>query len=89
MIRQDIQQIIIEKFNNFDQNNAEDIFLLIDVLTCPYVASTDVETTNFRRQILDKISFLILELVLLIRMLKLNKYHNILLHGFIVGKITT
>lgn len=57
VIRQDIQQIIIEKFNNFDQNNAEDIFLLIDVLTCPYVASTDVETTNFRRQILDKISF--------------------------------
>ena len=29
MLRQNIQQIIIEKFNNFDKNNAEDIFLLI------------------------------------------------------------
>lgn len=57
VIRQDIQQIIIEKFNNFDKNNAEDIFLLIDVLTCPYVASTDAEITDFRRQILDKIKF--------------------------------
>jgi hypothetical protein len=56
-IRKDIQNIIIEKFNNFEKNNAEDIFLLIDVLTCPYIGSTDVEVKNFRRQILDKIKF--------------------------------
>lgn len=56
-IRKNIQDIITEKFNNFEKNKAEDIFLLIDVLTCPYIASTDVEIKNFRRQILDKIKF--------------------------------
>ena len=56
-IRKDIQNIVIEKFNNFEKNNAEDIFLLIDVLTCPYIGSTDAEIKDFRRQILDKIKF--------------------------------
>ena len=56
-IRKDIQNIIIEKFNNFEKNNAEDIFLLIDVLTCPYIGSTDAEVKDFRRKILDKIKF--------------------------------
>ncbi|MGO1751075.1 antiviral reverse transcriptase Drt3b [Psychroflexus halocasei] len=56
-IRKDIQNIIIEKFNNFEKNNAEDIFLLIDVLTCPYVGSSDAEIQDFRRKILDKIKF--------------------------------
>jgi len=56
-IRKDIQNIIVEKFNNFEKNKAEDIFLLIDVLTCPYIASTDSEAKEFRRQILNKISF--------------------------------
>ncbi len=57
VIRADIQKIIIEKFNNFEKNNAEDIFLLIDVLTCPYVGTTDAEIRDFRRQVLDKIKF--------------------------------
>ncbi len=57
VIRADIQNIIIEKFNNFEKNNAEDIFLLIDVLTCPYVGGTDAEIRDFRRQVLDKIKF--------------------------------
>lgn len=56
-IRKDIQNIIIEKFNNFEKNNAEDVFLLIDVLTCPYIGNSDAEVKNFRRQILDKIKF--------------------------------
>ncbi|PRX55270.1 antiviral reverse transcriptase Drt3b [Flagellimonas meridianipacifica] len=56
-LRTDLRSIIIEKFNKFEKNNAEDIFLLIDVLTCPYVGSTDAETKEFRRQILDKIKF--------------------------------
>jgi hypothetical protein len=56
-IRKDLQNIIIEKFTNFEKNNAEDIFLLIDILTCPYVASTDVEVKDFRRKILDMIKF--------------------------------
>ncbi|MDK2773189.1 MAG: hypothetical protein KYX68_13345, partial [Flavobacterium sp.] len=56
-IRKDIQNIIIEKINNFEKKNAEDIFLLIDVLTCPYIGSSDAEIKNFRRQILDKIKF--------------------------------
>jgi len=56
-IRKDIQSIIIEKFNTFEKNNAEDIFLLIDVLTCPYVGSTDIDIKDFRRKILDKIKF--------------------------------
>ncbi len=55
--RKDLQDIIIEKFTNFEKNKAEDIFLLIDVLTCPYIASNDVEIKDFRRQILDKIKF--------------------------------
>lgn len=56
-IRNDIQNIIIEKFNTFEKNRAEDVFLLIDVLTCPYVGNSDVEVKDFRRQILDKIKF--------------------------------
>lgn len=56
-IRKDIQNIIIEKFNNFEKNNAEDVFLLIDVLSCPYIGNTDAEVKDFRRQILDKIKF--------------------------------
>jgi len=56
-IRNDIQSIILKKFDKFENNSAENIFLLIDVLTCPYVGSTDVEIKDFRRQILDKIKF--------------------------------
>lgn len=56
-IRTDLQDIIIEKFSNFDKNYAEDIFLLIDVLTCPYIGNTEEEVESFRRKILDKIKF--------------------------------
>lgn len=56
-IRKDIQNIITKKFNIFEKNNAEDVFLLIDVLTCPYMGSSDIDVKKFRRQILDKIKF--------------------------------
>ncbi|MEH6658040.1 antiviral reverse transcriptase Drt3b [Leeuwenhoekiella marinoflava] len=57
VIRTDIQNIIFEKFNNFERNRAEDIFLLIDVLTCPYIGGTNAEIIDFRRQVLEKIKF--------------------------------
>lgn len=56
-IRRHLQEIIIKKFNNFVPNNAENIFLLIDILTCPYIASSDEEVKKFRQKILIKIQF--------------------------------
>jgi hypothetical protein len=57
IIRKDLQDIILKKFAKFENNKAEDIFLLIDILTCPHIASTDVEVKNFRKKILDQIRF--------------------------------
>lgn len=56
-IRKKIQDIILKKFDNFAPNNAENIFLLIDILTCPYIASSDEEVKKFRQKILNKIQF--------------------------------
>lgn len=56
-IRKHLQEIIIKKFDNFVPNNAESIFLLIDVLACPYIAISDDEVKKLRKKILDKIHF--------------------------------
>ncbi|ELY2017208.1 RNA-directed DNA polymerase [Flavobacterium psychrophilum] len=56
-LRKKIRDIIVEKFNDFENNKAEDVFLLIDILMCPYIAITDDEVKKFRKKILDKINF--------------------------------
>ena len=56
-IRNHLQKIITKKFNTFAPNDAESVFLLIDILTCPYVGSSDDEVEKFRKEILEKIHF--------------------------------
>lgn len=56
-VREFLRIIILNKFENFENNKAEDVFLLIDLLTCPYIASTDAEVKDFRRKVLTKIKF--------------------------------
>ena len=56
-IRNHLRKIIIKKFDTFAPNDAESVFLLIDVLTCPYVGSSDNEVIEFRRKILNNIQF--------------------------------
>lgn len=56
-LRDYLQTIISRKFTNFERFNAEDIFLLIDILTCPYIAINDIELKKFRKKILEDIKF--------------------------------
>jgi hypothetical protein len=56
-IRNHLRKIITKKFDNFVPNDAESVFLLIDVLTCPYIESSDDKLIEFRRKILNKIQF--------------------------------
>lgn len=56
-IRDVLQLLIRNKFDNFDQSKAEDIFLLIDILTCPYIANSDNDVKTFRIKLLKKINF--------------------------------
>lgn len=56
-LRDDLQQIILKKSSTFEGKKAEDIFLLIDVLTCPYVANTDEKVIEFRLKVLNSIKF--------------------------------
>ena len=56
-IRNHLRKIINKKFNTFAPNDAESVFLLIDILTCPYVGSSDDEVEKFRKKILEKIHF--------------------------------
>lgn len=56
-IRNHLREIITKKFDNFAPNDAESVFLLIDILTCPYVGSSDDEVEKFRKEILEKIHF--------------------------------
>ncbi|NBA89179.1 hypothetical protein GVN16_25600 [Emticicia sp. CRIBPO] len=56
-LRQKLQEIILKKFTKFESNNAEDTFLLIDVLTCPYISNTDTDANNFRKKVLNQIKF--------------------------------
>ena len=56
-IRNHLRKIITKKFDNFVPNDTESVFLLIDVLTCPYIESSDDKLIEFRRKILNKIEF--------------------------------
>lgn len=56
-LRNTIKEIIIRKFITFEARKAEDVFLLIDVLNCPYVGYSENEIIEFRRKILDEIKF--------------------------------
>jgi len=56
-LRASLRKIILDKFENFENNKTEDVFLLIDLLTCPYIASTDNAVRDFRRSVLTKIKF--------------------------------
>ncbi len=56
-VRTNLQDIILKKFTRFENSNTENIFLLIDILTCPYVASTDIDVRNFRKKVLEQIKF--------------------------------
>ena len=56
-IRNHLRKIITKKFDNFVPNDTESVFLLIDVLTCPYIESSDDKLIEFRIKILNKIEF--------------------------------
>lgn len=56
-LRKKIRNIIDRKLDNFEQNKAEDVLLVVDLLSCPYVAETDEEVKKFRLKILNKIKF--------------------------------
>ena len=52
-----MREIIIKKFDNFVPNDAESVFLLMDVLACPYIANSDCKVMRFRIKILNNIQF--------------------------------
>ena len=56
-IRNHLREIIAKKFDNFVPNDAESIFLLMDVLSCPYIANSDYKVMKFRIKILNNIQF--------------------------------
>lgn len=56
-LRKNLRYIIEKKIDKFEQNKAEDVLLVVDLLSCPYVAETDEEVKNFRLKILNKIKF--------------------------------
>ncbi len=56
-IRNHLREIIIKKFDNFVPNDAESVFLLMDVLACPYIANSDCKVMRFRIKILNNIQF--------------------------------
>lgn len=56
-VRLTLQKIIEDRFNRYRNTKAEDTFLLIDVLTCPYIANTETEIKKFRKKILESIKF--------------------------------
>lgn len=56
-IRELLRDKIRNKFSKFESRKAEDTLLLIDVLTCPYIGSTDNEVIEFRKEILNTIKF--------------------------------
>lgn len=56
-IKSNIQRIIRKKMSSFESQKAEDIFLLIDILVCPYIGNSNEEAETFRLKILDKIGF--------------------------------
>ncbi|MEW2922690.1 antiviral reverse transcriptase Drt3b [Muricauda sp. ANG21] len=56
-LREKLRQIIFNYFIGYEYNSAENTFLLIDVLTCPYLDKDDDKVIEFRRKILEEIKF--------------------------------
>jgi hypothetical protein len=56
-LREKLRNIIEKKLNHFEQKKTEDVLLVIDLLSCPYVAETDEKVKAFRLKILNKIKF--------------------------------
>lgn len=56
-IRNLLKDKIREKFSNFESRKTEDTLLLIDILTCPYIGSSDQDVIDFRKEILNTIKF--------------------------------
>ena len=56
-IRRTLNKIIRKKISNYDSSKAEDVLLLADILTCPYLEDKKEDLDNFRLKILNKICF--------------------------------
>ncbi|MES2588841.1 MAG: antiviral reverse transcriptase Drt3b [Bacteroidota bacterium] len=56
-LRNHLLEIILKKLSKFDKKYAEDVFLLVDLLSCPYTGTTDDEVKQFKKKILEAIKF--------------------------------
>lgn len=56
-LRSTLNKIARNKISNYDASKAEDVYLLVDLLVCPYVADKEEDLEDFRLKILNKIGF--------------------------------
>lgn len=56
-IRSKLNKIVRNKIVNYETSKAEDVYLLIDLLVCPYIADSEKKLEAFRLTILNKIGF--------------------------------
>lgn len=56
-LRSTLNKIARNKISKYDASKAEDIYLLVDLLVCPYVADKEEDLEDFRLKILNKIGF--------------------------------
>lgn len=57
IIRSKLNKIARNKIANYETAKAEDVYLLIDLLVCPYIADSKENLECFRLKILNKIGF--------------------------------
>lgn len=56
-LRSTLNKIARNKISNYNASKAEDVYLLVDLLVCPYVADKEEDLEDFRLKILNKICF--------------------------------
>ena len=56
-LRSTLNKITRNKISNYNASKAEDVYLLVDLLVCPYVADKEEDLEDFRLKILNKIGF--------------------------------
>lgn len=56
-VRRELNKISRQKISNYEPYKAEDVFLLVDLLTCPYIADKKEDLEDFRLKLLNKIGF--------------------------------
>ncbi|WP_228237248.1 antiviral reverse transcriptase Drt3b [Allomuricauda sp. M10] len=56
-LRKILLEKIRDKFKKYERRKTEHTLLLIDILTCPYIGSSDNEVHEFRKEVLESISF--------------------------------